>query len=384
MITGARVAVLNWRDLGHALAGGSERYAWEAARAMREAGARVEFVTAREPGDRRVEIVDGITVRRRGGQFTYYFWVVWYLLTRRRSLDVVIDPECGIPSFSPLFVRRRTAVVLVVHHVHLRQFDAYFPRPLALLGRFLEGWLMPRVYARTRTVAVSESTRQEMRDLLGFRSDIGILANGASVPLDDAVSLEDKDSDRLLVLGRLVPHKRVGLVIRAVHALAAERPGLRLDICGRGPDEPALRNLVHELGLEGRVTLHGFLPEAEKDSLLRRSGLHVCASDLEGWGQVVVEAAGYGVPTIARDVPGLRDSIRCGETGWLVPDAPGDLDTVATRLTEQLRVTLAELDQPEIRTQTFKACREWASTFSWQRMHGETRQLVDEELALRR
>ncbi|GAB3782738.1 glycosyltransferase family 4 protein [Nocardioides pacificus] len=378
------MAVLNWRDLGHSLAGGSERYAWEAARALREAGAQVEFVTAREPGDRPVERVEGITVRRRGGQFTYYFWVVWYLLTRRRRLDVVIDPECGIPSFSPLFLQRRTAVVLVVHHVHLRQFDAYFPRPLALLGKFLEGWLMPRVYRGTRTVAVSDSTRHEMQDLLGFRGEIGILANGASVPDDEGVRVEDKDIDRVLVLGRLVPHKRVGLVVRAIHELAQERPGLHLDICGRGPEEASLRSLIAELGLEDRVTLHGFLPEEEKEALLRRSVLHVCASDLEGWGQVVVEAAGYGVPTVARDVPGLRDSIRDGETGWLVPDVPGDLDSVSTRLTEQLRATLAELEQFEVRAQTFKACREWASTFSWQRMRGEIRQLVDEEVGLRR
>ena len=67
----------------------------------------------------------------------------------------------------------------------------------------------------------------------------------------------------------------------------------------------------------------------------------MCASDAEGWGQVVVEAASYGMPTLARDVPGLRDSIRDGETGWLVAD-PGV--TTAGRRTGDRDARALELD----------------------------------------
>lgn len=377
-----RAAVVNWRDLDHSLAGGSERYAWEYARALRDQGAHVEFVTARERGQGRRARVDGIRVLRGGGAFTFYLYAAWYLLTRRGRLDAVIDPECGIPTFSPLFVRRRTAVVLVVHHVHLDQFTTYFPKPLALLGQFLEGWLMPRVYRYARTVAVSDSTRVETTERLRWRGEIGILANGSvEVPAD--VDVLDKERDRLVVLGRLVPHKRVDLVVRAVGRLVDARPGLRLDIVGRGPEQDHLRALVAELGLEDRVTLHGFLPEPAKAELLRRAALAVCASDIEGWGQVVIDAAAYGVPTVARDVPGLRDSIRHGSTGWLVP-ARDDLAATLDDLTAQLRVTLADLDAPGVRLEVFRAARAWAGHFSWDRMRSEGVQVVLEELARHR
>ena len=49
-LSGARAVVVNWRDLDHALAGGSERYAWEYAKALAAAGADVEFLTARDEG----------------------------------------------------------------------------------------------------------------------------------------------------------------------------------------------------------------------------------------------------------------------------------------------------------------------------------------------
>ena len=66
------MAVVNWRDPWHSLAGGSERYAWEFARALRDAGAAVDFLTARDAHQRSREVRDGIRVERRGRQFSFY------------------------------------------------------------------------------------------------------------------------------------------------------------------------------------------------------------------------------------------------------------------------------------------------------------------------
>ncbi|CAB4706445.1 MAG: glycosyltransferase [Actinobacteria bacterium] len=378
-LTGRRIAVVNWRDLDHSLAGGSERYAWEFAQALREGGAEVEFITARDAGQSRTEVCDGIRIHRGGGAFGFYAFAAWSLLRRRRRLDAVVDPECGIPSFSPLFVRRSTPVVLVVHHVHQAQFATYFPAPLARFGQLLERVVMPRVYRRRTTVAVSESTRLEMVRQLGWTGPVGLLANGATMSVADTTTA-DKQPERLVVLGRLVPHKRVDLVLRAVAALRPEHPGLRVDVVGKGPEQGRLEALVAELGLGDCVQVHGFVSEQRKDELLQAASLQVCASDIEGWGQVVLEAAAYGVPTLARDVPGLRDSVRPGETGWLVPDAPGDLDTVLARLSDQLRDALRHLHEPEEHTLTVKACQAWAAEFSWERMRRQARELIVEEL----
>jgi glycosyltransferase involved in cell wall biosynthesis len=382
-LRGTRVAVVNWRDPWHHLAGGSERYAWEFARAMVEAGADVEFWTARDEHQVAGEVRDGITIRRRGGTYGFYpsVWL-WFMLARlRRRLDVVVDAENGIPVFAPLVVGRRTRVLLVMHHVHQEQFRTYFPRPVSDLGRFLEGWLMPRVYRHVRTIAVSSSTLTEMRRQLGWRRPVEIVPNGADQAQEpDVDGAAASEPDRLLVLGRLATHKRIDAVVRAVAVLAEERPGLRLDVVGQGPERRRLVDLVGELGIGDRVALHGFLPEADKARLLTEARLHLCASDAEGWGQVVVESASYGLPTLARDVPGLRDSIRDGETGWLVADPGRHDEPLVDALVTGMRHALEELDDVVRRREMAAACRAWAERFTWAGMRSRVQTLVSEDL----
>lgn len=368
-LSGRRIVVTNWRCPDHSLAGGAERYAWEFSSALTTAGAQVDLVTARERNQRRHERRGPITIHRGGGRFGYYAYAAAYLLRHRRSIDAVVDAESGIPEFSPLWVGRRVPVVLLMHHVHLDQFATHFPAPLAWVGRLLEGRVMRRVYAGRRALAVSESTKAEMVRQLTWSDPIDVLVNGADAPLPLTVDAADS-VDRIVVLGRLARHKRVDLVIRAVGALLILRPALHLDIVGSGPEREVLEQLVSELGLEKAVTFHGFLSEADKAAVLARGRLHVCASDAEGWGQVVIEAASYGVPTVARQVPGLRGSVRPDETGWLVDEpAHPDLTTTQARLTIAIDAALSELQDDLRRDEIAAQCRTWACEFSWEQMH---------------
>lgn len=382
-LAGRRIVVVNWRDLDHSLAGGSEIYAWQFATALREAGAQVTFLTARERGQARSLERDGVVVRRGGGALTFYLHAAAWLLLHRWVLDAVIDPSGGIPSYSPLFVRRRTPVLLIVHHVHQQQFSAHFRFPLDALGRWLERVAMRQVYRTRRTVAVSHSTRLEMRHQLGWRTSIGLLENGAEVPAPGLLDPAVKDPDRVVVLGRLVAHKRVDVVLHAFAEIREREElrgrDLRLDVIGRGPERERLEELAGRLGLGDRVVFHGHVTEEAKASLLARASVHVCASDAEGWGQAVVEAAGWGVPTVARDVPGLRDSIRPGETGWLVADG-ADLDVVRRRIADCLAHALAGATSAGVRAHRASACQAWALKFDWSQMRANARSRTSELL----
>ena len=273
------------------------------------------------------------------------------LLRRRltgRGYDVVIDAENGIPVFAPLVVGRRTAVVLVMHHVHQDQFLTYFPAPLAHVGRFLEGRVMPLVYRNVRTLAVSESTHREMVRQLGWRqagADRGQRhRSGAGRRCHGAPARTAPSPGCSCSAGSPRTSASTSSSARSPSCVD-ELPELRVDVVGKGPEEERLRSLVDELGLGDVVVLHGFLPDADKQAMLHRSRLQVCASDAEGWGQVVIEAATYGVPTLARDVPGLQDSIRPGRTGWLVSDNAANPDAVIRSLVTGIRAALEELDR---------------------------------------
>lgn len=372
-LAGARVVVVNWRDPDHSLAGGAEIYAWQFARALRDGGAEVTFLTAREEGQARREERDGVTLRRGGGTLGFYLFVLAWLLRHRRDVDAVIDPACGLPSFSPLVLRRRTPALLVVHHVHQDQFAVHFPAPVAAFGKWMERVAMPRVYRRRLVAAVSDSTAAEMRRQLGWAGEVRLLENGADLPSYDARDAVTKDPARVVVLGRLVTHKRVDLALEAVARLG--RSDVRVDVIGQGPEHERLVERAAELGLADRVRFHGFLPGPVKDALLAQASVHLCASDAEGWGQAVIDAAGSGVPTVARDVPGLRDSIRPGESGWLVPDDT-DHGVVVARMSDALAQALDGARVPSARVHRADACLAWAHKFDWSQMRANARDLT--------
>jgi len=345
-LDGLGVAVVNWRDPWHPQAGGAERYAWEMARGLAARGAKVRYVTARAPGQPRTDRRDGIPVIRLGGRFTVYPLVLAYLLLHRAAIDTVLDCQNGIPFFTPWAVRRRARVVLVMHHVHTAQFGVHFPPWMARVGRFLEGPVARRAYARHPCAAVSPSTVAAMRDRLRWPGPVSIIHNGVTISPTDPAG-PPQDQIHLSWVGRLVAHKRAELLI----PLARRMPAVAIDVIGHGPAAAALD------GAPPNVTVHGYLTEEAKHALVARSALHLNTSQGEGWGLCVIEAATSGVPTVAFDVEGLRDSIKDGETGWLVHDGE-TLSDVTER-------ALKELADPARREQIAAACRAWAARFTW-------------------
>ena len=176
---------------------------------------------------------------------------------------------------------------------------------------------------------------------------------------DDA---ERSAEPRIIVIGRLVPQKRVELALDAAAALRGRVPGLHVDVVGSGWWEPHLRDHVAELGLENDVTFHGHVSETEKHQLLARAWVHAMPSLKEGWGLVVVEAGVHGTPTVAfRSAGGPADSIRDGATGLLVDDAGSEPDLDG--FTEALASLLT--DEPR-REQMSREARAWVSRFRWE------------------
>ncbi|GAB3722521.1 glycosyltransferase family 4 protein [Nocardiopsis nanhaiensis] len=372
-LDGTRIVMINWRDPWQSTAGGAEEYAWRISRHLAERGAIVTFLTGREPHQARVETEDGIVIRRMGGKFTVYPRVMAWLVLWRREYHLAFDCMNGIPFFSRLVLRRATKVVSVVHHVHDLQFNAYFSAPLAWFGRFVESTVASRVYRNCTTVTVSESSRAAMRDKLGWRAPIEIIHNGGvSAPSDLAAGPPLDTAPAVVSLGRLVVQKRVSRVVDLARSLGDEHPGLRVHIIGRGPEGEHLAEQVGRDGTDDLVDLHGFLPEEDKNAVLSSCRLHVTASEFEGWGLTVIEAARLGVPTVAYDVDGLRDSVRDGETGWLVREGEA-LEDVVSR-------ALKELSDPRRAEEVRCACRAWASQFTWEASGARMTRLVAAEL----
>jgi glycosyltransferase involved in cell wall biosynthesis len=356
-LDGARLLVLNWRDVRHPLSGGAEQYMHEIGKRWVAAGAQVTWLTAGVDGQPETDRIDGMHILRAGGALSVYPRTAARLIRTRGYFDAVVDCQNGTPFFAPLFAGQRTPVVQVVHHVHQDQFATHFPAPVAALGRWLEGPAVRRVYRDRPIAAVSPSTRHELRTRLGFRGPVYVVPNG-TVPLPLA-RVPRAAEPTIVLVSRLVPHKRVDLLLGHLSAVADDVPGLRVEIVGDGPDRSRLESLAHELGLESTVRFHGRVSDEVRDDLLARAWLTTSTSQAEGWGCAVLEAAAWGVPCLALRVPGVRDSVLDGETGWLIDD-PRELGDALTNALS----FLADRTQADLVAET---CRAWAGCFSWDR-----------------
>ncbi|MGW0315959.1 glycosyltransferase [Streptomyces flavidovirens] len=360
---GCRVVVCNWRDGRHPEAGGAELYCEQVARYLHNAGVQVTYLTARPPKSARREQTTYGSVVRGGGRYSVYLFVLWWLLVHRRHIDAIIDSQNGIPFFTPLVVRRRTPVILLIHHVHQQQFTAHFPAPVAALGRWLEGTGCRLVYRGRAICAVSPSTRAHIRTDLRLRGPIYLTPPGLEV---HHTYRPRAYRPRIVSVGRLTRHKRVDHLIRAMLRVRRATPDAELHLVGDGQARPALQRLAARLNLGDAVFFHGRLPTPERDALISSAWLTASASPREGWGLSVIEAAGAGVPAVTYDVPGLRDIIRHGQTGWLVPDNETDL-------ADGLALALHTVHDPERAALLDVACRAWAGRFTW---HATTAHLL--------
>jgi len=350
--------VINWQDRLNPHAGGAEAHLHEIFGRLVERGHQVTLLASAWKDAPRREWVDGIDVHRVGGRHTFNLAAPPYY--RRefsdRNFDIVIEDLNKVPLFTPYWVEE--PLLLLVHHLFGETAFQEAPWPLAAATWLLERPI-GRVYRNLPVEAVSESTAQDLIARGIPAENITIIPNG----VDTEFYHPSPEGDRfpeptLLYLGRLKRYKRIDLIIHALARLREEGTEARLIIAGKGDAEPALRELIGELGLDERVEMPGFVSEEEKRGYFQRSWVHLLTSPKEGWGITNIEAAASGTPTVASDSPGLRDSVVDGQTGFLVPH--GDIDA----LTQKIRVMIE--DRP-LRERLGRGARAFAESLTWDR-----------------
>jgi glycosyltransferase involved in cell wall biosynthesis/SAM-dependent methyltransferase len=340
-----RVIALTWRDLPNPSAGGAEVLIDRLLTGLKERGHDVALVAGGPVAEHEYETVNG------GGTYSQYVAAPIISMTRFRRADVIIDVENGLPYFSPLW-RRRPSVCLV-HHVHTDQWHGHFPRPIAATCQAVERRIMPVVYRHRTFVAISNSTADDLVAIGVPRDHIRVIESGVDLP--DTSALARSEEPLFLSLNRLVPHKRVVLLLDAWEIASQQIPG-RLVIVGDGPELNRVRTQAAEIP---RVEVMGRVSEETKHRLLAESWLILSAAHHEGWGMSIMEGAAAETPALAVDAPGIRDAIVPDVTGVLVKGPESELPTALA--TAWVALTA---DGPR-RERLGRAAKERAAEFEW-------------------
>ncbi|MCL6671778.1 glycosyltransferase family 4 protein [Streptomyces panaciradicis] len=337
-----RIVFLAHRDLDNPAAGGSELLVDRLAEGLTALGHQVTLICGGPAAYRDYKVVSA------GGEFGHYLRARSAFARQVGETDLLVEVCNGMPYLAPLWHRGPT--LCLVNHVHSDLWKMRFGGPLtpaARLGRRLEQWALTGAQHRSLMVAVSPSTAHALRAIGVERDRIRVVHNGVEEPGPRA----ERSAEPLFVaVGRLVEYKRIDLLLRLWERVRPVTGG-RLVIVGDGPERQRLEQLAGP-----GVEFAGHVSEAEKHRLLCAAWLLLHPSAVEGWGLVVTEAATRQTPTVAFDVPGLRDSVVDGETGVL---AHGESSFAAAWCTLAL--------SGERRAAMGKAARDRAARYRWHR-----------------
>jgi len=353
-----KILLVNWNDRENPHAGGAEVHLHEIFGRLARRGHTIDLIASGWPGAPARVVVDGMQVRRVGGRHTFAGVARGAVRAALAAgaYDVVVEDINKLPLFLPWLTH--LPFCAVVPHLFGTTAFAEASWPIAAVVWAAEG-LIPRVYRRAWFHAISDSTRDDLvlRGVPRERVEVIYPGVDATWYCPDGATPRAANPTFLYV-GRLKRYKGVEIALRALALARRARLDLVLEIAGQGDDRARLARLARELNLGDAVRFLGFVPEEEKRRLLRRAWAVVFPSPKEGWGISNVEAAGCGTPALASDSPGLRESVRDGATGFLVPH--GAADALADRM-------LALAADSGLASRLGRGARAFAEQLSWER-----------------
>lgn len=347
--------------------GGAQKRAWEISRRLAQRGHTIHMFGMKYWNGEDVIIKEGVYLHgvcpaqeiyvkgKRSIKQAIYFA---YKLTGpllKEDFDIL---DCGNFPYFPCFpaklhaMLKGSTLVITWHEAWDSYWYTYLGRK-GILGKWIERWVVR--LSRNR-IAVSETTKRQLLSL-GASGNIMVVTNGIDLAEIDAVAPATDRSD-VIFAGRLIKHKNVDLLIKAIGLMRPAVPNIRCLIIGDGPERNRLEGLVSALHLESNVSFLGFLENSDDVlSHLKAAKVFALPSTREGFGIVLLEASACGLPVVTVRHPqnAAADLITEGKNGFIAEPNETDLaDKIMTALEKG----------PEMRAD----CLTQAKQYSWERV----------------
>lgn len=201
------------------------------------------------------------------------------------------------------------------------------------LIRGLLNWVLGRCH---RVIFQNPDDREYIvNEGISYKPDRGLVVNGSGVPLERYQYAAPSGGHSFLMIARLVREKGVIEYLQAARLVHEQYPEVRISLLGWRDEGVASvpEAEFRELLVSGGVKLLDRTNDVRP--FLRNCGVYVLPSYREGMPRTVLEAMAIGRPVITTDVPGCRQTVAEGETGWLVE--PRSATALAAAMMEALR-----------------------------------------------
>lgn len=277
--------------------------------------------------------------------------------------------EIGFVAVLASLIFGRPAISFV-HDLTLNEFRLKYANRTVI--SILYGFSLFRQKLTVRRLSAVLVASNFMRDSLAkmFGKEPRITRLGVN---EDFRQLQDTRPDKpfqLIFVGNLNRKKRPDIPIRTVAQLMDL--DIRLVYVGDGPERSSLWRLVHALNLHDRVSFLGPLSKEDLLKELRKSHLCLVPSMWEGFGLAALEAMASGVPVIAADYGGLREIIKNGHNGYIIPI---DKEDMWSQYVKQL------YQDRDLRSKLSNNCVRSAQAFDWGKTAEMTIEVVRDVLS---
>lgn len=326
-----KILILSWRDIKNPAGGGAEILTHELAKDWTKQGQDVTVFSSKFLGAKPTETIDGVRFIRKGHWWNVHFFAYFYYLNNRSKFDIIIDEVHWFPFFSAIYAKKKT--VALTCETASKLFFTLFPYPIAVFFRMIERFYL-YLYKNVPTMTISESTKKDLiREGIDPKK-ITVLKMGINIPKNLKKYPKEKNPT-FIYLARINKQKGIFDAIEAFSIIKSKLENSKFWIVGSGEEGivKEVKELVKKNGLERDVNFFGFVNDEKKYELLSRAHILIIPSAHEGWGLTVHEAASQNTPSIVYNVPGLRDTVKNGVTGFVVEkNTPEELAKEAIKL----------------------------------------------------
>jgi glycosyltransferase involved in cell wall biosynthesis len=207
----------------------------------------------------------------------------------------------------------RSLRIPVLLTAHGWNFTPGIPPVSAAMYRRIERWFGPLA---SKIITVSEFDRRLALSAGITTEDRLVTVHNGMPDVPPALRADPARTPvRLVMIARFEPQKDHATLLRALAGLLDHT--WELDLVGDGPLMAQMRSLATELGMIDRVRFLG--QRTDVDQILANAQASLLATNWEGFPRSILEAMRAGLPVVASSVAGIDESVRDGETGYLVP-----------------------------------------------------------------
>lgn len=240
--------------------------------------------------------------------------------------------------------------VVFTHHTQYEKYTHYVPGDSELMKRFVVDLAVGFCNLCDAVIAPSDTIKRRLQGL-GVTTTIHEIPTGVDTQLfssGDRLGLrasQNLASTDFVVghVGRLAPEKGLDFLARAVAQFVQSRPDIFFLVAGQGKSESTIRRAFDAAGIADRLIMLGTLQRQELADVYAAMDVFAFASQSETQGMVLTEAMAAGTPVVAVDASGVREVLRSGCNGIMLPVE--DEDDFARALDDIYAMSAAERKQ---------------------------------------